>query len=344
MSTQDKLRRGLTELQDSGTGSTLDLNPASKLAAIAGLDSSIKALKEFHIKAKRVNSAITKTHLDLGVKQAAEVERITFEHKDLGKYRDEKGRGMMDPLGATTRMKLRNDAVNRMKKLLRKDVAEFVEPLRVEVSDLEAVLKFHRQSWSTPLTYLYRSTAKSSDRATAQAVLANVGAFQLNDAATEAIQTGDMALAAAICTITETLREGQVDLLNFSRETLAATVSYKEYHVAHEAIELAGLELGQADLDARDLAGIKVTRERRMNFGNHKATVLADLGIKPESDSDKKPVISDQAAQNQKYIDEIDRRIGVYGTNDPGPVEQRPGETFTAFMDRKHPGGVPKKD
>ncbi len=125
-------------------------------------------------------------------------------------------------------------------------------------------------------------TLLSQDRATAQAVLAGAGAYTLNLAAAEAIRKGNLALAMAVCAATEHPNKEQSGLMRYSREEIAASVGFKDFFDATEALEMTGLELATAELDGRELVGVTVRPEERMALGNRKAEVARSLGKTPE--------------------------------------------------------------
>ena len=205
----ERIRRGLREMEETGSRSTANMASTGRLAAMAGLDVSISSVRELRVKAKNLRNEIAKLHTDLAKEDAAKTARITREHDELGWMADEKGRGRIDHLGATKRMQLRDAALAKMRKALRATVTEKAEQLRVKVRELEDTLTYLREAWSTPLVYLNRSTLLSPERATAQGILNGAGAYQLNAAAAEAIRSGNRALAAAVCTATEHLNKEQ---------------------------------------------------------------------------------------------------------------------------------------
>ena len=125
----------------------------------------------------------------------------------------------------------------------------------------------------------------SSERATAQAVLNGAGAYQLNAAAAEAIRSANPALAAAVCMATEHLNKEQTGLMRYSREEIAASVGFNEYSSANENLEAAKYELASAELDGRELVGVKVRPEERMKLGTMKSEIEAHLG-KPIAEFD----------------------------------------------------------
>lgn len=274
----DRIRRGLDEMRESGSTSTAAMSKAPRLAAMVGLDVSLTNVREHRRKAKNLKNEILKLHFDLGVEDAAKTEKITREHDELGWMLDEKGRGRVDHLGSTKRMMLRDSALAKMRKALRVGVAEKAEPLRVKVRELEAVRELLQDAYSSPLTVLYRTTLRSQDRLTAQGILAHAGAYQINDAADEAIRTGNRDLAAAVCTMTEKLSKGQRDLLTHTREEISASVGFKDFFDATEALEMCGLELATAELDGRELVGVTVRREERMALGTRKTEVARSFG------------------------------------------------------------------
>ena len=141
-----------------------------------------------------------------------------------------------------------------------------------------ARLGYLREAWSTPLVYLNRMTLLSQDRATAQAVLSGAGAYTLNLAAAEAIRKGNLPLAMAVCAATENLNKEQSGLMRYSREEIAASVGFKDFFDATEALEMTGLELATAELDGRELVGVTVRSEERMALGNRKIEVAKSLG------------------------------------------------------------------
>ncbi len=274
----DRIRRGLQEMEETGSTSTAAMSQSPRLAAMVGLDVSLQAIKEHRRKAKNLKNEIMKLHFDLGVEDAAKTEKITREHDALGWMPDEKGRGRIDHLGSTKRMMLRDTALANMRKALRATVAEKVEPLRVKVRELEATRGYLREAWSTPLVYINRMTLLSRDRATAQAVLAGAGAYTLNLAATEAMRKGNLALAMAVCAATEHLNKEQRGLMRYTREEIAASVGFKDFFDATEALEMTGLDLETAELDGRELVGVTVRREERMALGIRKTEVAKSLG------------------------------------------------------------------
>ena len=150
--------------------------------------------------------------------------------------------------------------------------------MRVKVRELEAIRGYLREAWSSPLIFLNRSTLLSQDRATAAAVLAGAGAFTLNMAAAEAIRSGNRFLAMAVCSATETLNKEQASMMRYTREEISASVAFDEFHAAFEALEMAGIELATAELDGRELVGVKVRPEERMTLGNRKTEVAKSLG------------------------------------------------------------------
>ncbi len=125
-------------------------------------------------------------------------------------------------------------------------------------------------------------TLLSQDRATAQAVLAGAGAYTLNLAAADSISRQDLALAMAVCSATEHLNKEQGGLMRYTREEIAASVGFKDFFDATEALEMTGLDLETAELDGRELVGVKVRPEERMALGNRKAEVAKSLGKTPE--------------------------------------------------------------
>lgn len=278
----DRIRRGLREMEKTGSHSTANMSSSPRLAAMVGLDVSVQAVKEHRRAAKNLKNEIMKLHFDLGVEDAAKAARITREHDELGWMPDEKGRGRIDHLGSTKRMQLRDAALAKMRKTLRASVEAKAEPLRVKVRELEAIRGYLREAWSSPLVYLNRSTLLSQERATAQSVLAGAGAYTLNLAAAEAIRKGNLALAMAVCAATENLNKEQSGLMRYSREEIAASVGFKDFFDAFENLEMTGVELAEAELDGRELVGVKVRPEERMTIGNRKAEVAKSLGKTPE--------------------------------------------------------------
>lgn len=274
----ERIRRGLEEMRATGSRSTANMASTGRLAAMAGLDVSLTSVKELRVKARNLRNEIAKLHTDLAKENEAKTVRITREHDELGWMPDEKGRGRIDHLGATKRRQLRDAALNKMRKMLRGTVAEKAETLRVKVRELEETRTYLREAWSTPLVYLNRSTFLSQERLTAQGILNGAGAYQLNQAASEAIRTGNRALAAAVCTATEKLNKAQTSLMKYSREEIAASVGFKEFFDASEALEMARYELAGAELDGRELVGVRVRPEERMAVGRIKEDVAANLG------------------------------------------------------------------
>jgi hypothetical protein len=156
-------------------------------------------------------------------------------------------------------------------------VADKAEALRVKIRELEVTRGYLREAWSTPLVYLNRSTLLSPERATAQAVLNGAGAYQLNAAAAEAIRSANPALAAAVCMATEHLDKTQRGLMRYSREEIAASVGFNQYSDANTNLEAAKYDLASAELDGRELVGVKVRPEERMKLGTGKAEFEAQL-------------------------------------------------------------------
>ncbi len=274
----DRIRRGLQEMEETGSAWTAAMSKSPRLAAMVGLDVSLTGVREHRRKAKNLKNEIMKLHFDLGVEDAAKTARITREHDELGWMPDEKGRGRIDHLGATKRMQLRDAALSKMRKVVEATVAEKVEPLRVKVRELEATRGYLREAWSTPLVYINRMTLLSQDRATAQAVLSGAGAYTLNLAASEAMRKGYLALAMAVCAATENLNKEQSGLMRYTREEIAASVGFKDFFDATEALEMTGLELATAELDGRELVGVTVRSEERMALGRRKEQTAKSLG------------------------------------------------------------------
>ena len=71
-------------------------------------------------------------------------------------------------------------------------------------------------------------------------------------------------------------------MMRYTREEISASVAFDEFHAAFEALEMAGIELATAELDGRELVGVKVRPEERMTLGNRKAEVAKSLGRTPE--------------------------------------------------------------
>ncbi len=278
----DRIRRGLQEMEETGAISTAAMSKSPRLAAMVGLDVSLQAVQEYRRKAKNLRAEIASLHRTLAKEIEARTARITREHDELGWMPDEKGRGRIDHLGSTKRIQLRDAALSKMRKVVQATVAEKVEPLRVKVRELEATRGYLREAWSSPLVYLNRMTLLSQDRATAHAVLAGAGAYTLNLAAAEAIRKGNPALAMAVCAATEHLNKEQASLMRYTREEIAASVGFKDFFDATEALEMTGLELATAELDGRELVGVTVRPEERMSLGNRKAEVARSLGKTPE--------------------------------------------------------------
>ncbi len=82
----------------------------------------------------------------------------------------------------------------------------------------------------------------------------------------------------AVCAATENLNKEQSGLMRYSREEIAASVGFKDFFDATEALEMTGLELATAELDGRELVGVTVRPEERMALGNRKAEVARSLG------------------------------------------------------------------
>jgi len=281
----DRIRAGLIEMEKAGSKSTANMAPTTRLAAMSGLNVSIQSVRELRVKAKTLHTEIANLHTDLAKEDKAKTARIKREHDDLGWMPDEKGRGRIDHLGSAKRKQLRDAALAKMRKALRATVVEKAEALRVKIRELEETRGYLREAWSTPLVYLNRSTLLSPERATAQAVLNGAGAYQLNAAASEAIRSANPALAAAVCMATERLDKTQRGLMRYSREEIAASVGFNEYSDANTNLEAAKYDLASAELDGRELVGVKVRPEERMKLGTGRAEFEAQLG-KPIAEID----------------------------------------------------------
>jgi len=281
----ERIRRGLEEMRATGSRSTANMASTGRLAAMAGLDVSLVSVKHLRATAMDLREQLAKLHSDIAKQDEAKTARITREHDELGWMADEKGRGRIDHLGATKRRQLRDAALKKMRKGLRETVAEKAETLLQKIRELEATRGYLREAWSTPLVYLNRITLMNAERATAQSVLNGAGAYTLNLAAAEAIRTGNRGLAAAVCAASENLPRSQRELMRYSREEIAASVGFNEFHDATEALEMARYELASAELDGRELIGVKVSPEERMAVGRIKADFLSSLE-KPLEDSD----------------------------------------------------------
>jgi len=272
-----RIRRGLEEMRATGSRSTANMASTGRLAAMAGLDVSLVSVKELRLKAKNLRADISKLRSDLAKEDEAKTARIVREHGELGWMPDDKGRGRIDHLGSTKRMQLRDAALRKMRKTLRTNVAEKAEMLRRKVRELEDTRTYLREAWSSPLVYLNRATLLDGERATAQTVLNGAGAYTLNLAAAEAIRTGNRGLAAAVCAATEHLNKSQRELMKYSREEIAASVGFQEFFDASEALEMARYELASAELDGRELVGVRVSPEERMAVGRIKEEWVGSL-------------------------------------------------------------------
>ena len=319
MATIDRIKAGLRHMEESGSDSTAHMSPSVRLASLAGLDVTLPAVRAHRFKAKTIHSQITKLHTDLAKKIEAEAVEVVRTYKDLGKFPHESGLGQGDDLGATKRRQYQDRALDHMKKARRAEVAEKAEPLRGQIREMKATLDLMREAWFTPLTFLYRTTLNSEERLRAHGILADAGAFQLNMAADEATRTGSRGLAAAVCARSEKLSEEQKKSIRFTREELSSSVVFDLFHQATEAIEMAGLDLAEAELNGRELVNVTVRPEERMALGRRKTEIAKSLG---------------------KPVEELDD-----GSDDgSGEIKQRPGESHSDYMDRKYPASVVKED
>ena len=259
-----RIAAGLRQMEESGSDSTAKPSPTIRLAAMAGLDVTLPAVKMHRYKAKTIHDQITKIHTDLAEKTKVETAKIVDAHKDLGKFPHESGLGQHDDLGATKRLQYQNRALANMEKKLRAGVAEKIEPLRVTLRGLGETLELMREAWHSPLTYIYRTTLNSEERLRAHGILSDAGSYQLNMAADEATRTGSRGLAAAVCARSEKLSEEQKKSIRFTREGLSSSVAYDDFYAATEAIEMAGLDLAAAELNGRELVNVTVRPEERM--------------------------------------------------------------------------------
>ena len=109
--------------------------------------------------------------------------------------------------------------------------------------------------------------------------------------------------------MTEKPNKEQASLMRYSREEISASVGFKDFFDATENLEMAGVDLATAELDGRELVGVKVRSEERMALGRLKTEVEKRLGKTPVDDQGAggRPPVDDQGARNREHLDTLDR-------------------------------------
>lgn len=317
----DKIRKGLKQFQDSSATSTAELPTVGKLVSMAGLNTNLTTIKEMRVATKRDRDRLS--HIRKGVLDEIEKksERIKREHDDMGWTPDEKGRGRVDQLGADRRRKLRDSALKQMRKAVLSNSTDEVAKIRGDIAERRDKLKLLHEAWASPLVVLNRTTLKSQDRATATANLVGQGAYAIDLAAAEAIRTGDGALGMAVCVAMDGLNKEQKSLLRYSKNEIAATLTFKDFSDAYESLEMSRYFLDASDLAANEIVGGPVTSKEKIRVGLIKESLAANLG-KPVEDLDtdpNRPPVETLEHTGQVSISESNRRwFASHGGDDDG--------------------------
>ena len=282
---KDLIRKGIDALQASGVRSTADVNPAAKLAEMAGLNTSLQTIKETRHAAKTLRDRLVHVRTSLQKDIAAKEARIRREHDEMGWLEGDRPGHRIDQLGPNRRRVMRDAALNKMRKAIKSNVTDELAIARQNLVEQEKKLKLLDAAWASPLTVLNRTTLKSQDRATAQANLNGAGVHSVNTAAEEAVRTGDKAVAAAVTMAIDHLPKEQRSLLKFSREEIAASVIFDEFSAASEQLVMTEylLEMSKDLTDEIDHGSIDP--DRKIRTGTIKRELAAKLG-KTEADID----------------------------------------------------------
>ena len=114
----------------------------------------------------------------------------------------------------------------------------------------------------------------------------------INTAAEEAVRTGDKALAAAVASAIDQLPKEQRQLLKFSREEIAASVTFEDFSAATEQLVMTKylVEMSKDLTDEIDHG--RINPDRKIRTGTIKKDLAARLG-KPEEALDDEGGLDD---------------------------------------------------
>ena len=311
------IKRGVDALLAYGAKSTADMNSSGKLAAMAGLSTTISTICDLQVEAKQVRDRLVFIHKDVFSEIEKRTEQIKKNHNAMGYIARENGPGRIDTMGSEKRVELQQAAIHRMRKEVLGTPNEEVEELRGKIAGHRAMWQMLKEAWASPLVVLNRTTFKSEGRATAAQNLVGAGAYAVDLAAAEAIRTGDAGLGAAVCVAIDHLSKSEQNSLRYSKNEIASSLTHKDFTAAHEALQMSKYFLDAADLSTDEITGEPVTPEDRIRVGMVKRTVAEDIG-KPEDQLDIGPEDKRQKGQakpgkfseaNAVIVERLDREL-----------------------------------